>query len=245
MIEILSSAALATVQDLGRVGSLRWGVGTSGAMDTLALAAGNLLLGNDADAAAIEVPVFPFKLRFDEDCAFALTGADCAAQLDERRCCPGGRTRRAPARCSPWACRRAAAWRGSRAVLCLAGGVDVPEVLGSRSTQLRGAFGGHEGRALRKGDVLRAVRAGQRAADRLRPGAAGAGPAAAGRRRAPRCACCPRPNTWASRKPRARRSGPANGRSRRRATATAIGSPATPLRPSRRWRCARTASCPA
>eukprot|EP01036_Dinobryon_divergens_P042738 gene42738-56811_t len=55
MIEILSSAALATVQDLGRTGSLRWGVGTSGAMDNLALAAGNLLLGNALGAAAIEV----------------------------------------------------------------------------------------------------------------------------------------------------------------------------------------------
>ena len=80
MIEVLSSAALATVQDMGRTGSLRWGVGTAGAMDNLALAAGNLLLGNDANAAAVEVPVFPFKLRFDQDCAFALTGADCAAR---------------------------------------------------------------------------------------------------------------------------------------------------------------------
>lgn len=84
MIEVLSSAALATVQDLGRTGSLRWGVGTSGAMDNLALAAGNLLLGNALDAAAVEVPVFPFKVRFDEDCAFALTGADCAARLDDQ-----------------------------------------------------------------------------------------------------------------------------------------------------------------
>jgi biotin-dependent carboxylase-like uncharacterized protein len=52
------------------------------------------------------------------------------------------------------------AQRGSRAVLCVSGGIDVPEVLGSRSTQLRGAFGGHEGRALRRGDVLRAADAG-------------------------------------------------------------------------------------
>ena len=83
MIEILSASALATVQDLGRTGALRWGVGTSGAMDPLALAAGNLLLGNDEGAAAIEVPVFPFEVRFTEDCAFALTGADCAARLDD------------------------------------------------------------------------------------------------------------------------------------------------------------------
>lgn len=64
MIEILSNAALATVQDLGRLGSLRFGVGTAGAMDDLALAAGNLLLGNEVGAAGIEIPVFPFKTRF-------------------------------------------------------------------------------------------------------------------------------------------------------------------------------------
>lgn len=155
MIELLSSAALATVQDQGRLGSLRFGVGTSGAMDRLALAAGNLLLGNAEDAAGIEIPVFPFKVRFTEDCAFALTGADCHARLND-----------APV--LPWWVAQARqgdvltlglpiAKTGSRAYLALAGGVDVPEVLGSRSTQLRGVFGGHEGRALRQGDHLRAA----------------------------------------------------------------------------------------
>jgi biotin-dependent carboxylase-like uncharacterized protein len=155
MIELLSSAALATVQDQGRLGSLRFGVGTSGAMDRLALAAGNLLLGNAEDAAGIEIPVFPFKVRFTEDCAFALTGADCSARLND-------------APLLPWWVAQArqgdvltlglpAASTGSRAYLTLAGGVDVPEVLGSRSTQLRGVFGGYEGRALRKGDHIRAV----------------------------------------------------------------------------------------
>lgn len=155
MIELLSSAALATVQDQGRLGSLRHGVGTSGAMDRLALAAGNLLLGNDPHAAGIEIPVFPFQVRFTADCAFALTGADCNARLDDMAL-------------APWWAMQAregqvlslglpAARSGSRAYLTLAGGVDVPEVLGSRSTQLRGVFGGHEGRPLRQGDVLRAA----------------------------------------------------------------------------------------
>jgi biotin-dependent carboxylase-like uncharacterized protein len=161
MIEVLSSAALATVQDLGRKGSLRWGVGTSGAMDNLALAAGNLMLGNDANAAAIEVPVFPFKLRFDEDCAFALTGADCAARLDARPLLPWWSHQARAGQVLTLGLPQGGAQRGSRAVLCVAGGVDVPEVLGSRSTQLRGAFGGHEGRALKKGDTLRAAGAGQ------------------------------------------------------------------------------------
>jgi len=155
-IEVLSSAALATVQDLGRVGSLRWGVGSSGAMDQLALAAGNLLLGNAPGAAAIEVPVFPFKVRFTQDCAFALTGAACAARLDDQPLLPWWAHRARAGQVLTLGLPQGGAQRGSRAVLCLAGGVDVPEVLGSRSTQLRGAFGGHEGRALRKGDVLRA-----------------------------------------------------------------------------------------
>ncbi len=154
MIEILSASALATVQDLGRTGALQWGVGTSGAMDCLALAAGNIMLGNLQDSAGIEVQVFPYRVRFHGPCAFAVTGADCAARLDD-----------APV--PPWWVHTVRAgqvlhldrpqqgpWRGSRAYLCVAGGIDVPVVLGSRATQLRGAFGGHEGRALQQGDRL-------------------------------------------------------------------------------------------
>jgi len=155
MMEILSATALATVQDAGRLGSLRYGVGTAGAMDQLALAVGNLLLGNRPGAAALEIPVCPFQVRFTEDCAFALTGADGQARLDQRAI-------------APWWVSQARkgqvltiglplAGSGSRAYLTLAGGIDVPEVLASRSTQLRAAFGGFEGRAVRRGDVLRAA----------------------------------------------------------------------------------------
>lgn len=156
MIEILSASALATVQDLGRLGALRWGVGTSGAMDPLALAAGNLLLGNDSGAAAIEVPVFPFQVRFIEGGPFALTGADCAARVDDVPLLPWWTGVARAGQVLSLGLPRAGAWRASRAYLCLPGGVDVPSVLGSRSTQLRGDFGGHEGRTLRRGDVLRA-----------------------------------------------------------------------------------------
>src|SRR3984893_11276906 len=88
MIEVLSNAALATIQDQGRQGYLRYGVGTSGAMDRVALAVGNLLLGNDDDAAGIEIPMFPFRVRFTADVAFALTGADCAVRLNDRPVLP-------------------------------------------------------------------------------------------------------------------------------------------------------------
>lgn len=162
MIEIISSTALATVQDAGRLGSLRFGVGTAGAMDALALAVGNLLLSNPEDAAALEIPVYPFQVRFVDDCAFAVTGADGRARLDQQAI-------------APWWVHQArkgqvltigipAAGAGSRAYLALAGGIDVPQVLGSRSTQLRGAFGGFDGRAVRQGDVLRAGSPGVHAA---------------------------------------------------------------------------------
>ncbi len=154
MIEIQSTSALATVQDLGRRGALRWGVGTSGAMDPMALAAGNLLLGNDEAAAAMEVQVFPFQLRFSEDCVFALTGADVAAQLDGHGVLPWWRTRAAAGQVLRLGTPRRGPWSASRAYLCVAGGLAVPVVLGSRSTQLRGGFGGHEGRTLRQGDRL-------------------------------------------------------------------------------------------
>ena len=155
MITVIETLGLSTVQDTCRVDALRFGVGTAGAMDRLALEGGNLLLGNPAEAAGIEFPIFPVTLRFDADCSFALTGADCGAWLGARAL-------------MPWSVGRARkgeelhlglprGGRGSRAYLLLPGGVDVPAVLGSHSTQIRGAFGGHEGRPLRSGDALRAA----------------------------------------------------------------------------------------
>lgn len=155
MIEVLSAAALTTVQDRGRFGCLRWGVGTAGAMDGVALAAGNILLGNDEGCAAIEVQVFPFRVRFHEDCAFAITGADCAAKLGGIPLMPWCAHKAHAGQELHLGAPQAGALRSSRAYICLPGGVDVPVVLNSRSTQLRGSFGGLDGRALQRGDVLR------------------------------------------------------------------------------------------
>lgn len=154
MIEIQSASALATVQDLGRFGALRWGVGTSGAMDPMSLVAGNLLLDNDEGAAAVEMQVFPYQVAFHVDCDFALTGADTAAQLDGRPVLPWWRTLARAGQVLRVGMPQRGAWPAARAYLCVAGGIAVEPVLGSRSTQLRGAFGGHEGRALRQGDRL-------------------------------------------------------------------------------------------
>lgn len=154
MIEVIATGGLATVQDLGRRGALKWGVGTSGAMDDLAVAAGNILLGNPDDAAAIEVQIFPFRIRFQEDTAFAVTGADCDARLDDLAVLPWCAHHAGAGQVLYLGLPRRDGWAASRAYLCLAGGVDVPSVLGSRSTQLRGEFGGLEGRALREGDKI-------------------------------------------------------------------------------------------
>jgi biotin-dependent carboxylase-like uncharacterized protein len=150
MIEILSCPALVTVQDLGREGYRRFGVGASGAMDRVALTVGNLLLGNEPDSAGLEVPFFPFSVRFGCDVAFAVTGADAQAKLDTISLPPWWATKAKKGQ----VLTLSAPLSGTNAYLTVAGGFDVPVVLGSRSTHLRGEFGGFHGRTLQKGDVL-------------------------------------------------------------------------------------------
>jgi biotin-dependent carboxylase-like uncharacterized protein len=150
MIELLAVSGPTTIQDLGRHGQYRYGVGTAGAMDDIALSAGNLLNGNDAGAAGIEIAIAPLRLRFLADMPFALTGADADATLGTRPLLPWSRTM---ARAGDILTVRRIT-RGALLYLTVAGGIDVPSVLGSRSTQLRGEFGGLDGRVLREGDQL-------------------------------------------------------------------------------------------
>lgn len=150
MIEILSVTGPASIQDLGRFDQYRFGVGTSGAMDDVALRAGNILLGNDENAAAVEIPMMPFRLRFDRNIAFALTGAAVEAEIAGRAIPPWWRSY---ARAGDILNIKAMS-HGARSYLAVSGGIDVPMVLGSRSTQFRGEFGGLHGRPLRAGDIL-------------------------------------------------------------------------------------------
>jgi biotin-dependent carboxylase-like uncharacterized protein len=153
MITILSAHGPATVQDLGWQGHYREGVSRSGAMDRLALALGNALLGNDVGAAGIEVPLPPLHLRFETDLSFAVTGAHCHAELDGEPLPPyWARHARAGQEL-----RLGHARAGSFAYITVHGGIDVPPVLGARSTHLRGGFGGVEGRPLRRGDRIAAA----------------------------------------------------------------------------------------
>ena len=150
MIEIASENSRATIQDLGRKGYRRYGVGTSGAMDGLALALGNILVGNDEGAAGIEIPGTPTTLRFARETRFALTGADARATLDGRPIPPWWTDTAGPTQ--SLVLNRPT--DGTYTYLTVAGGIDVPAILGSRSTHLRGAFGGLDGRMLDKGDAL-------------------------------------------------------------------------------------------
>ena len=150
MIEVLQTPPLNSVQDLGRFGVRHLGCGTSGVMDPLAFSAGNRLLGNGSDAACIEVQTFPFRVRFTVEADFAVCGADSGATLDDRALPPWWATR---ARAGQQLTLRPPR-HGARAYLNVAGGIDVPLVLGSRSTYMRSAFGGFEGRALQEGDRI-------------------------------------------------------------------------------------------
>lgn len=150
MIEILSSGLLNSVQDLGRHAHLDVGIGWSGVMDGPALEIGNILLGNARDAAGLEIAIFPFRLRFLRAASFAVTGTDCPVELNGRPL---------P---SWWAATAAEGDElriglpraGMRATIALAGGIDVPQILGSRATDLKSGFGGFEGRCLNRGDLL-------------------------------------------------------------------------------------------
>ena len=146
IIEILKPGPLTTVQDLGRDGYARHGVSRSGVSDEIAMRMGNTLLSNDENAAVLEVSMGGLKIQARSDCAIALTGADCAATLDSK---PLQRNQVVFMK-RDQELELGYARDGSRAYLCVQGGIDVPKVLGSRSSDVRAGFGN----IITQGDVL-------------------------------------------------------------------------------------------
>jgi biotin-dependent carboxylase-like uncharacterized protein len=141
-----------TVQDLGRHGMARFGVTPGGAMDRAALILGNRLLGNPIDAAGLECTLSGPEIRFEADTVIAVTGADLGPRLDGADIPMWEPVPvRAGSRLSFATTIRGA---GARTYLCVAGGLDLPVVLGSRSTDIVGGFGGFEGRQVQAGDQL-------------------------------------------------------------------------------------------
>jgi KipI family sensor histidine kinase inhibitor len=149
-LEIVRPGLMTTVQDLGRIGWRRFGVPPSGALDPLALETANLAVGNTAGAAGLELTFPGPVVRVLDDIEIAVAGADLSPCCN-RRPLPAGR---AVAVRSGDEITFAAPTRGQWAYLTLSGGVDVPEVFGSRATYARGGLGGVAGRPLRGGDVL-------------------------------------------------------------------------------------------
>jgi len=150
VIRVLSPGLLTTVQDLGRPGLAGLGVPAGGAADAHALRLGNLLLGNEEGAAALEATLVGPELLFEEAALVVLAGAPFGARLDGAPL-PPWKTVEVPAG-GRLAVGRAHS--GARACVCVRGGLDLPPVLGSRATDVATGFGGLDGRPLGAGDRL-------------------------------------------------------------------------------------------
>jgi biotin-dependent carboxylase-like uncharacterized protein len=146
---------LASVQDLGRYGHRQLGICPGGALDTLALTLANRLVGNEDGAAGLELTMGGCEFRFDGSTRIALTGDDFGATLDGALMRPYWSVPVAAGQTLRLAGANALGPKiGLRSWLAVAGGIDVPLRLGSRSTDLKAGFGGFSGRALKQGDKL-------------------------------------------------------------------------------------------
>lgn len=147
---VLKPGLFTTVQDLGRPGYLRHGVPVCGAMDQFSLVAANLIASNKPGDACLETTLIGPELQALRETQIAVTGAECSPRINGDPV-------------SMWqtldvgkddVVSFGSIRRGCRAYLSVRGNIDVPVVLGSRSTFVRGGFGGLGGRALRDGDVI-------------------------------------------------------------------------------------------
>lgn len=148
--KIIKPGLLTTVQDLGRTGYRHLGVPVSGAVDQWAFRTANSLVGNPPNAATLEATLSGPVIRFLSDCKIAITGADMSPRISGQEV-PMGET----LYCSAGELLELGYRKtGCRCYLAFAGGVEVPMILGSRSTFLNGGFGGLDGRRLKTGDLI-------------------------------------------------------------------------------------------
>ncbi len=151
MLEVIEADGLATIQDGGRQGWRRFGVPVAGPMDRFAFNAANLLAGNTAETPALEIGGGGITLRAKSDCIIAVTGAGYQVLVNswkfplwESYLVRGG-----------WSLQLSRSGFGMWAYVGIMGGLEAELSLGSRSTYLRGRFGGLDGRAVQAGDALR------------------------------------------------------------------------------------------
>ena len=162
-IKVNQPGLLSTVQDTGRFGEYAIGMPPSGAMDVFSYQVGNYLVGNEEGSAGLEITYFGPELEFNEDAVIAITGAEMPPKINGEEA-------------STWETLKVEAGdvlsfdylkNGARSYLAVAGGIDVPEFLGSRSTYTLIGLGGLEGRALQEGDELKIGQARDGAEDRV------------------------------------------------------------------------------
>ena len=149
-IRVRQPGLLTTVQDTGRFGEYAIGMPPSGAMDVFSYQVGNYLVGNEDGAAGLEITYFGPELEFTEDAVIAITGAEMPPKINGEEA-------------ATWEVLQVSSGdvlsfdylkNGARSYLAIAGGIDVPVFLHSRSTYTLIGLGGHEGRALQEGDEL-------------------------------------------------------------------------------------------
>jgi antagonist of KipI len=147
---ILKPGLLTTIQDLGRFGVQKYGVIASGAMDAYALRVANLLVGNEETEAGLEITMVGPEISFTSSVLFSICGGDLSPKLNGQPV-PLSRTVFAP---QGSVLQFGPLKLGCRAYLAVAGGLDVPIELNSRSTYLRAGIGGYKGRSLQRGDYI-------------------------------------------------------------------------------------------
>ena len=154
MFEVVNPGIMTTIQDLGRPGYRSIGIPLSGAADAFSLKVGNLLVGNNLGEAGLEILLYGLQLRALRRMIISVTGADLGITLNEEKI-PMWRTLEIESGdMISVPSVKTSALKGCRAYLTVAGGIDVPVMLGSKSTCLPGNFGGFKGRALKKDDRI-------------------------------------------------------------------------------------------
>jgi biotin-dependent carboxylase-like uncharacterized protein len=149
-MRIMDSGLLTTIQDLGRYGYQRYGVSVSGAMDEYSVKIANKLVGNSYNEAVLETTLKGVNIEFMNDCVFAITGGECDVTLNGKPI-------------DTWRSYRAEygdiikmgiCKEGMRNYLAFSGGIDVPLVMNSRSTDIRAGIGGNNGKKIMTHDIL-------------------------------------------------------------------------------------------
>jgi antagonist of KipI len=149
-ILVKKSGPMTTLQDMGRIGFQKYGVLVNGAMDSFSSRLANILVGNDAKEASLEMTMIGATLELPAGTVFALTGGDLAATINGQSV-PQFRPVYVKETCI---LRCGFSKRGCRGYFAVAGGFAVPSVMGSKSTYLRAKMGGFKGRPLHDGDIL-------------------------------------------------------------------------------------------